>query len=256
MGVLIIAEPGSTAEGDRAIFLALIHLAKSLGCDVFKNQWVSNPGRLCERRRALAYREAYEKIAYDLDLHADLASEVHANGLAYGCSVYLPEDVDRIAPYCDYLKCASFESFDAEMLEAFHPYQQRTIVSLGMASDGAGVDLSEFVGRLHCISSYPAPAEQMNLAAIRRRNLNGLSDHSKHPWTGALGLAAGATRFIEFHVRLDDTDPANPDYAVARDPREAAEYVANIRQAERVMGDGLAVSQPCEAPMERYRVRP
>ena len=94
----------------------------------------------------------------------------------------------------------------------------------------------------------------MNLAAIRRGNLNGLSDHSKHPWTGALARTAGATDFIEFHIRFDDTARDHADFAVARDLCEAAQYIRNIRTAEAIFGDGEKRVMPCEQPMLRYRV--
>ena len=114
----------------------------------------------------------------------------------------------------------------------------------------------------HCVSAYPAPIEEINLRVVRRLTLGwyddgaiaGLSDHTLHPWTGALAVAVGAG-MVEFHVRLNDTDPANADYRVARDPREAAEYVRNIRTAETMLGDGNKRVMPSEEPMLRYRVR-
>ena len=37
-------------------------------------------------------------------------------------------------------------------------------------------------------------------------------------------------------------------------PREAAEYVYNIRLAEAMFGDGIKRAMPCEESMLRYRV--
>ncbi len=250
--VRIIAEPGSTAEGAAGTFVALISLAARIGCDIFKNQWVSDPGQLCERRRAPEYREAYAKIAYDPNLHGLLAAETRGRGMLYACSVYLPIDVAVVEPHCDYLKCSSFESGDSAMRDAFWPYRHKTIVSFGMGGDPRGYE--EFAARLHCVSAYPTPEDQMNLGVIAK-GLDGLSDHSKHPWTGALAVAAGA-RFVEFHVRLDEADPANADYAVARTPAEAQEYVANIRLTERMLGDGVKSIQPSERAMLQYLAKP
>lgn len=249
--VSVIAEPGSTPEGRRDAFSALVGLAATVGCDVFKNQWVSNPQRLCDRRRAPEYLKAYEKISYPASTHEWLADLAHQSGLAYACSVYLPGDVQTVAPYCDFLKCASFEASDPEMHSALWPYRDKTIVSLGM--DGNAAAWGGFYARLHCISSYPAPITEMNLRRIGV--LDGLSDHSKHPQTGAYAVCAGA-QIIEFHIRLSDTDPQNADYAVARDPEEAREYVRNIRFAEAAMGDGQRRVMPSEEKMLRYRVKP
>ena len=92
----------------------------------------------------------------------------------------------------------------------------------------------------------------MNLAALKQ--CDGLSDHSRHRWMGALAVAAGA-EIIEAHLRLDDTDPENPDFATAFTPAEFADYVRNIRFAEAALGDGQKRLQDCERPMAEYRVR-
>lgn len=252
MSVMVIAEPGSTAEGRVGDFLSLISAAAAAGCSVFKNQYVSDPDQLCDRRNAPTYRDAYAKIAYDLSYHRALAAAARAHGMLYACSVYLPGDVARVEPFCDYLKCASFESGDQAMYRALWPFRHRTFVSFGMGGDP--LHYQEFAARLHCISAYPAPEEQMNLARIGP-HLNGLSDHSKNPWTGALAVAAGA-KFIEFHLRLDTADPANADYAVARTPEQARVYVENIRLAERMLGDGRRRIQPAEEEMAKYRAQP
>lgn len=44
------------------------------------------------------------------------------------------------------------------------------------------------------------------------------------------------------------------DYAVARSPAEAREYVEHIRLAEAMLGSGERQAMPCEQPYLRYRV--
>jgi sialic acid synthase SpsE len=113
---------------------------------------------------------------------------------------------------------------------------------------------------LHCVSAYPTPVEQLNLAVLRETDdhcaiWSGLSDHTTHPLVGALAVAAGA-RIIEAHLKLDDTDPQNPDAPHARTPTAFADYVRNIRFAKAVMGDGVKRVMPSEAAMLPYRVQP
>ena len=91
------------------------------------------------------------------------------------------------------------------------------------------------------------------MAVISWRELSGLSDHTRNPLTGALAVAAGA-RYIETHFRLNDTDPACPDYAVSRTPDELYAYIRNIRQAEILMGEPVKRIQPSEEANLRYRV--
>src|ERR1043166_1432451 len=80
------------------------------GCDAFKAQWCSAAERLCERRNAPGYRAAYRKIAWPAAWHATLARWCAARGLAYSCTVYLPEDVAVVAPHVAAIKVASFEA--------------------------------------------------------------------------------------------------------------------------------------------------
>ena len=82
----------------------------------------------------------------------------------------------------------------------------------------------------------------------------GYSDHTHDVLTGALAIAAGA-RILEVHFRLNDTDPANPDYATALSPGQLKDYISLVRKAELMMGDGIKRPQPAEAEMMKYRVK-
>lgn len=259
---LVIAESGSTANGDLDVMRRQIKFAAAIGCDIHKTQWVSSPERLCERRHAPEYLDAYRKIAWPQEWHPILAAECKQAGLQYMSTTYLPEDVAVVAPYVWAFKISAFEAGDSDFLVAHRPYTQLIYVSTGMmderAENGIFAALDAVGSRvhlLHCVSAYPAPPEDMNLALLQEVGVyQGLSDHTRHPWTGALAVAAGA-RVIEFHYRLADCDPANADYEVARSPDEAREYVRNIRIAETMLGDGRKRPMPCEAPMMRYRVK-
>jgi sialic acid synthase SpsE len=104
------------------------------------------------------------------------------------------------------------------------------------------------------VSAYPAPLDEMNLAAMRAGGVAGLSDHSRHVLTGAFAVCVGAT-IIEAHIRDWGTQKDNPDFSTALDPYEFSEYVQHIRLAERMLGDGVHRVQPSEAPMVPYKVK-
>ena len=266
--VLILAEPGSTHDGDLDHMLRLVDIAAAVGCDVFKNQWTSSPERMCERRRAPDYLDAYRRIAYPADWHPRVSDRCHEKGLEYACSVYLAEDVATVEPHCAFLKTASFEAMDGQLRAALKPYQDRVIVSAGMASFPE-IDkiLDSAWAVLWCVSAYPTPDAEANLAAIQRLKQRrpwariGYSDHCLHPLSGALAIAAGA-KLVEFHLRGPECERANPDYAVSRlgDTyrarfSEAGEYVAAIRDAETLLGHGEVGRRPlCEEPMRKFRV--
>ena len=281
MKTLIIAEAAATHDGDLEQALCLVNLAANVGASAVKFQWLSSPERLAERRHAPEYLDAYRLLAFPCEWFPVLRDHAKALGLEFLCTSYLPEDVPVVAEYVDRFKVSSFEAMDAEFV-AMHARWPRTplVISAGM---GADVEPALAVYRalrdalsgervgwpqpdiLACTSAYPCPGEAACLARLHPvtspypesdiwpSSYTGYSDHTRHPWTGAMAVAAGA-RIIEFHVRLDDTSPTNADYAVARTPDEACEYVRHIREAEAMLGSGENRIQPSESAMLRYRV--
>jgi sialic acid synthase SpsE len=258
MRTLVIAEPGCTAEGDFDRMVRSVDAAADAGADAFKAQWVSDVERMVQRRHAPEYRQAYRWLNFPVAWHARLREVCATRGLEYGCTSYLPEDVATVNHFVDFHKISSFEAMDRGLIGAAVNTRKRVFVSTGMQDDtffDYCWGLHATIELLHCTSNYPTPLDSINLAAMAPPfgPLRGLSDHSRHVLTGAVAVGAGA-RVIEAHLRLEDTDRNNPDYAVAFSPKEFAEYVRNIRLAEALMGSSVKQVQPCEEPMLRYRV--
>ena len=262
---LVIAELGSCHDGSLEKMKRLILAAKECGADVAKGQYWSSADRLADRRKVPdSYREIYRRYQMPRDWLAYLAGYCESVGIEWMVTTYLPEDVATVAPFVKRFKVSSFEAGDDAFLSAYAPFDKPVMVSCGMRSGDEVWRLSDTcwslfrdVTLLHCVSSYPAPSSEMGLSVLRRglddRMFDGLSDHSRQIDMGALAVAAGA-EIIETHLRLDDTDPANPDYAVAFSSAEFAEYVRLIRRAEVIMGSGEKKLQECERAMSAYRV--
>ena len=253
MSIFVIAEGAGCHDGSLEKAYRLADLAFEIGADAIKLQWCSNPELLCKRRNAPEYLEAYKLLNFPREWHRLLAGHAGTLGIEYLCTVYIPEDIPVIAPFVQRFKVASFEAEDMEFKLAFRPFKKEIIASEGMAGFAIAFDDQPFK-ILHCVSAYPTPIEEINLSLIRQGWADGLSDHTKHPLTGAFAVCAGA-QIIEFHVRLNDTSPKNADYAVARTREEARVYVENIRTAELMLGDGVKRVMPSEESMMRYRVR-
>jgi sialic acid synthase SpsE len=259
----ICAELGGIAEGRQEVMLRQIDAAADAGCDAVKGQWVSNPARLVERRKAQDYAGAYANIAYPLDWLGVMREHATARGLEFGCSVYIEGDAAKVAPFCQFIKLASFEWPDVVMLTEARNTDLRVIASTGMAGSGDDEDVIDDavywggmgVELLHCVSCYnqPIPPDQWNLAAIREYGLAGFSDHTRSVQSGHDAVLAGA-RILEVHSRLADSNPSNPDYGVALDPERLKDYVTLVREAEVKLGDGIKAAQLCESAMLRYRV--
>ena len=104
--------------------------------------------------------------------------------------------------------------------------------------------LCEKVSLLHCTTEYPAPFDEVNLAAMdTMRRAFGLSvGYSDHTEGIAIPLAAVArgAEIIEKHFTLDKTLPG-PDHKASLSPDELASMVRGIRQIEKAVGNGCKV---------------
>jgi N-acetylneuraminate synthase/N,N'-diacetyllegionaminate synthase len=94
---------------------------------------------------------------------------------------------------------------------------------------------------MHCVSSYPAMPEQMNLRALQTMQSYfelpvGLSDHSEGILLSLMAVPLGAV-VIEKHFTLDKNAPG-PDHKASMDPEELKSLAKNLRVVEASLGDG------------------
>ena len=92
---------------------------------------------------------------------------------------------------------------------------------------------------LHCISAYPAPAEESNLATIKdmaeRFNvITGLSDHTLGTAVSVASIALGAS-LIEKHFTLDRNDDG-PDSTFSLEPEELKTLVSETNIVHQAIG--------------------
>lgn len=260
MKTMVIAEAGSCHLGDYRHAVLMVEAAVKAGADVVKFQWTSDPAALAYRRNL--WREfapsTYSGLAFPSAWHGWLADRCASAGVGYACTVYLAKDIEVVAPYVALFKVASFEALDRAFRDAHEPYLKGRplIVSTGMMGAAEVRALSLRAPRprlLHCVSSYPSPIDEVNLSVLRSEVYDGFSDHTADRLTGALAVVLGAA-IVEVHFRLDSTPRSAPDYPHSHSPSSLTEYIANIRTAERMRGDGAKRPQPSEEPNLRYRV--
>jgi N,N'-diacetyllegionaminate synthase len=264
--VIVVAECASAHDGELATAKRQIEAAIDAGADVAKFQYWSDGDALADSRPVpVYYRAIYRRYRMPPDWVPHLAGFCDGAGIGFACSVFLPQDVPTVAPFVRFLKISGFESQAAALWEAVNVTGRPMVASLGMADDletrravawrnmrrqDAPTDL------LHGVNHYdgPIPSDQWNLGAIHRYDLDGFSDHTRDIRAGYEAVLAGA-RIVEVHCRANSTSPDNPDYGCAWDPRQLIEYVALVREAEAKRGDGVKRAMPCEAEMQRYRVK-
>jgi len=144
-------------------------------------------------------------------------------------------------------KIASFELVDLPLIEYAAKTKKPLILSTGMAT------LSEIkeafaaarkggvkeITLLKCVSSYPAKAEDMNLATISDmkdvfKTTIGISDHTLGTVVSTAAVAMGA-KVVEKHFTLSRKEKT-PDSFFSMEPGEFKNMVDDIRTVEKAIG--------------------
>lgn len=190
----------------------------------------------------------YEKTYTPWEWHAKLKKHVESKGMFFFSA---PSDIASV----DFLekldmqlyKVTSFEIVDALLLKKIAQTKKPVIISRGMASIEEikfAVEVLKDNGApqiaiLHCVSSYPAEPEEMNLATIpdiakRFDVVPGLSDHTVGITTSIASVVLGAC-IIEKHFTLSRAD-GGADAAFSIEPDELKQLVASVRDVEKSIG--------------------
>ncbi len=252
----IMAEIGVNHDGDVAIGRQLVHAAHHARCDAVKfqlfraNLLLSRQAELVEYQKSAA--ASAEELLAALELSeehmATLIAEAHALGMA---AVVTPFSVPLVATCVrmkpDALKLASPDLVNRPLVEAAAATGLPLILSTGQATIEEITRTLEWLGNatdrtifLHCVSSYPTPADQATLGAITAMRQAwphmriGYSDHTTDTVTGALAVAAGAC-LLEKHLTLGKSRKG-PDHAASLEPLEMTQYAWHARQAFAMRG--------------------
>ena len=144
-------------------------------------------------------------------------------------------------------KIASFEAVDLPLIRYAASTGKPMIISTGMADEeeiSEAIEAAQSAGCtdlaiLHCVSGYPAPAEDYNLATIsdmieKFDLVTGLSDHTLDNTTAIASVALGAS-IIEKHFTLD-RNGGGPDDSFSLEPAEMAALCRDTETAWSALG--------------------
>lgn len=273
--VAFVAEVSSNHQRDLERCLAFVDRAAEIGCDAVKFQLFRVKRlfapEILARSEAHRRRERWElPVAY----LAPIAERARKRDLRFACTPFDLEAVDELAPYVDFYKVASYELLWLPLLQACARTGKPVVLSTGMATldevaaaldalaDGGARDVT----LLHCVSGYPTPPEQANLAALdtlralERRHPAlrlevGWSDHSVSPGVIHRAVHRHGARLVEFHLDLDGSgDEFRTGHCWL--PAAIEVLIREVRAGLVADGDGEKQPAECERADRAWRADP
>ncbi len=255
----IIAELSANHNGDINRAFKILAMAKDCGADAIKLQTYTQDTLTidCDKDDFKIKGGLWDgKTLYDLyseahmpwDWHKPLFDKAKELGITIFSSPFDATAVDLLEELgAPAYKIASFEAIDLPLIEYVAKTGKPLIISTGMANEKEiqeAVDTARNAGCnelvvLHCVSGYPAPAEDYNLATIpdmakRFSVLTGLSDHTIDNTTAITSVVLGAC-LVEKHVTLN-RNGGGPDDSFSLEKRELGQLCRDSKVAWKALG--------------------
>ena len=245
--VFIIAEIGTSHDGDLKKAEELIIAASEAGVDCVKFQYViaseiihPETGRVLLPGGEIPLYDRFLNLERPPDFYSELKRIAEKNNLFFLCTPFGIESAKYLKQIgVEGMKIASPELNHYPLLEEVSNLP--LILSTGVSTLGdiekalsipkAGAAL------LHCITSYPAPEEEYNLNIIPALSSIfglpvGLSDHSKDPiLVPVLSTSLGGS-IIEKHITLSKNGKGLDD-PIAINPKELGIMCKEVRLTEK-----------------------
>lgn len=269
--LFIIGEAGVNHNGSFEKAIELVDAAKEAGCDAVKFQtWITEKVYSEEKSIKPEYQvntTAAEKTEYQIIKELELSFEqfralknyCDSKGILF---LSTPDEIDSAKFLANdlklpLLKTASQDVTNTFFLKQVSNFKLPVIFSTGASTLAEITDAMEAIASvndqvipLHCISSYPAPINQLNLnfiptlKALSAHNCVGFSDHTTGTEAACAALALGA-RVFEKHFTLDKT-MEGPDHQASLEPDELKAYCTTLRELHKGLGNGKKSILPCE----------
>ncbi len=274
--VKFITEVSSNHNQDIDRCFAFIDKAAEIGCDAVKFQ-LFKIEELFAPEILSKSEEHRKRKAWELPLSflPRLAERCEKRNIKFGCTPFYLNAVGELYQYVDFYKIASYELLWNDLLAACSKTGKPVVISTGMATLDeikSAVDVISKSGCkdltiLHCVSGYPTPVNECNLAAIEtiRNAISyqlsaislhfGWSDHSVSPAVIYRAIHRWSAEMIEFHLDLDST---GEEYKTGHCwlPDQIKTAIETVRAGFQSDGTGEKIPTPSELPDRGWRADP
>ena len=265
----LIAELSANHDRDLDLALRLVDIAADAGWDCVKFQTydadtLTVPSKHSSMKIDPVWGtdnlyDLYNSAGMPMEFHAPLFERARERGLVPFTSVYDPRDMEFVEGLgCAVYKIASFEMTFDDLLIEVAATGKPIIMSTGMANLGEVDHAMEVLDKhragpvvlLHCVSSYPAPVEEVNLASMatlrdRFARHVGFSDHTIGADVAVMAAAMGAVA-IEKHFTDDMTRPG-PDHRFSATPEILRDIAQRVDLLQTMRGTASKDTATAEA---------
>lgn len=264
-----IAEVSSNHHRDLARCFDFIDTAARIGCGAVKFQLFKIDQLFAPEILA---KSATHRNRQDWELPTaflpELAKRCKDQGIQFSCTPFYLDAVVELEPYIDFYKIASYELLWDDLIRACAGTGKPLVLSTGMATlpeilhavrvarDAGCQELT----LLHCISGYPTPAHECNLAAINTLRMAsgcpvGWSDHSVSPAVVQRAVQHWGAVVVEFHL---DLDGQGDEFAAGHCwlPAQIQSVIESLVIGLNADGNGEKQPAPSELPDRDWRADP
>lgn len=274
--VFVIAEVGINHNGDLETAKKMILAAKKCGADCVKFQTFKASEFVSDASQTYTYKsqgkevtesmlEMFERYEFSAASWKEIVSFCKEQKIEFCSTAQNLSDLAFLFSITDlpFIKVGSDDLTNIPMLKEYAKHHKPMIISAGMAYASEiedAVSAIRSVGNdditvLHCVSSYPTPADAVNLRKIPViRDAFGVqvgySDHTVGH-TAAVGAVCLGATVIEKHFTLDKNLPG-PDHWFSSDVEEFQSYVLAIREIEKSLGSSIL--QPTTAELDMRNI--
>lgn len=276
--VFIIAEIGVNHNGDMTLARKMIDAAAAAGVDAVKFQTFRVDSFMVDEGQLYEYKEGGQTVSEStyamlkrLELpeaeHEVLFEYARSKGIIPLTSVSEVHSIDvAVNAGAGAFKIASADLTNYPLLRALGKEKKPVLISTGMTTEDEVAEVCSVLGEaglsdcifLHCVSLYPTPDSEANIARMMSLkgltgSLVGYSDHTRGEDACVLAVAMGAC-VLEKHFTLDKMLPG-PDHAFSADPADLQRLVERVRHMELLKGSG-AISPGDRESVSRSAYRP
>lgn len=277
--VFIIAEAGVNHNGDLKLAKKMIDVVKDSGADCIKFQTFKASEFVADSNSTYTYKsqgeevtetqlEMFKKWEFSRKQWKEIIDYCNKKGVIFATTAQNHSDLEMILSLIrlPFLKVGSDDLTNLGLLKQYAKKGIPMVISAGMAYGqeiGDAVAVIKKAGNknitvLHCVSSYPAKAEEVNLRKIPviRDKFDvkvGFSDHTIGS-VAAVGAVCFGAVTIEKHFTLSHNLPG-PDHWFSMEPEELRKFIQDIRFAEKAIGSSELVPTANERKVSKIARR-